>query len=168
MTATEWTRDVGKPGNGRNAWHARWRALAACDRGISAVEFGLIMPFLLVLLLGLMDFGAAGIHRMQMANSVRAGLQYAMVRRPVEGDLSGIEAAVDKAAPEAEGPRTRTVTLYCQCPDGTAAACTATCATGDRSSYVSIVMQEQYRMILGLPFADNRITMRTEGAVQLN
>ncbi len=27
-----------------------------------------------------------------MANSVRAGLQYAMVRRPVEGDLSAIEA----------------------------------------------------------------------------
>ncbi len=160
-----------RSGNGSNVWHAlrrRWRALMACDRGISAVEFALTAPFLMALMLGMMDFGAAGIHRMQMANSVRAGLQYAMVRRPLEGDLSAIEAAVDNAAPAASGPRTRTVALYCQCPDGTATACSATCATGDRSSYVSIVMQEQYQMILGLPFADNQITMRTEGAVQLN
>ncbi len=160
-----------RSGNGSNVWHAlrrRWRALMACEQGISAVEFGLTAPFLMALMLGLMDFGAAGIHRMQMANSVRAGLQYAMVRRPLEGDLSAIEAAVDNAAPAASGRRTRTVALYCQCPDGTATACSATCATGDRSSYVSIVVQEQYRMILGLPFADSQLTMRTEGAVQLN
>lgn len=162
---------MGKLANRSNLSQAlcrRWRRLMACDRGISAVEFALTAPFLMALMLGLMDFGSAGIHRMQMANSVRAGLQYAMVRRPVEGDLSAIEAAVDNAAPAASGPRTRTVALYCQCPDGTATACSATCATGDRSSYVSIVMQEQYQMILGLPFADNQITMRAEGAVQLN
>lgn len=162
---------MGKLANRSNLSQAlcrRWRRLMACDRGISAVEFALTAPFLMALMLGLMDFGSAGIHKMQMANSVRAGLQYAMVRRPVEGDLSAIEAAVDNAAPAASGPRTRTVALYCQCPDGTATTCSATCATGDRSSYVSIVMQEQYQMILGLPFADNQITMRAEGAVQLN
>jgi Flp pilus assembly protein TadG len=145
------------------------RDIISCDRGVSAVEWAMIAPIVMVLLLGVMDFGAAAIHKMQMANSVRAGLQYATVRKPIQGDLTQIQTAIDTAAPPDEtGTRDVTVTLYCQCPDGSAIACTSSCAGGDRSSNVSIVIQEDYQMMLGLPFAGSNLTLRAEGAVQLN
>lgn len=47
--------------------------------GTVAVEFALVMPFLLLIMIGVADFGRAFSHRMDMEAAARAGLQLAVV-----------------------------------------------------------------------------------------
>jgi TadE-like protein len=46
--------------------------------GLGAVEFGFIAPFLLLMLLGIADFGIGFWQQMEIANAADAGAQYAM------------------------------------------------------------------------------------------
>jgi Flp pilus assembly protein TadG len=46
--------------------------------GVGAIEFGFIAPLLLVMLLGILDFGMGYWQKMQIANAANAGAQWAM------------------------------------------------------------------------------------------
>ena len=54
------------------------------EEGAIAVEWSLVALFLGFLMLGAFNFGTAALHKMEMANAVRSGLQYAVVRKPVQ------------------------------------------------------------------------------------
>jgi Flp pilus assembly protein TadG len=93
--------------------------------GVSSIEFALLMPIMLAMLVGLLDWGLAIDQRIQLQTAVRAGAQYAL-RNPT--DTAGITAAVRAAAAD----RTLTVgdpVIFCEC-NGGAASCTATCDSG--------------------------------------
>src|SRR3546814_2619523 len=53
-----------------------------CQRGSVTVEGALVAVLLGVLLLGVIDFGLAFRRQSELANAVRAGTQFALVRRP--------------------------------------------------------------------------------------
>jgi Flp pilus assembly protein TadG len=140
-------------------------------RGAIAIEWALVVIFLVTALIGAVHFGDASVHKMQMANAVRAGMQYATVRKPVQEDTSGVVNAVIDAAPDDGLTETRelTVDMYCECPTGGQVACDTDCGGGEeRRSYISIVLQEEYEPILKLPFMPNRMTLRTDETVRLN
>jgi Flp pilus assembly protein TadG len=154
-------------------WIARWigSRLTCNDRGAGAVELALVAPLLVGLLLGTVHYGSVAVHRMQMANAVRAGLQYASVRKPVLGedtDLSPITDAVKTAAPAAgKSDRSVVSSLYCECSDGTPISCQDTCATGNRSVFVRIVITESFSPLVGL--ADAKTTpLRATGTIRIN
>lgn len=93
--------------------------------GVSSVEFALLMPVMLAMLVGLVDWGLAIDQRIQLQTAVRAGAQYAL-RSPT--DTAGITAAVRAAAAD----RTLTVgnpVIFCEC-NGGAADCSSTCDSG--------------------------------------
>ena len=117
-----------KPGAAlRQHRRAAVRSLAALgrdQRGAVAVEWAFIAGIFVILLLGVASYGAAAIHRMQMANAVRGGLQYATARKPIQGDLSQIRSTILTGAPDdTTGTQTLNVTLYCQCSDESSVAC---------------------------------------------
>jgi len=56
----------------------RLSGLWAATEGLGAVELGFIAPFLLLLLLGIADFGLAFWQQMEIANAADAGTQFAM------------------------------------------------------------------------------------------
>ncbi len=56
----------------------RLSRLWAARDGLGAVEFGFIAPFLLTLLLGVIDFGMAYWRQMEIANAADAGAQWGM------------------------------------------------------------------------------------------
>ena len=151
-----------------NPLHAA-RRLAREDGGTVSVEWALISPIFVVLLVGVLEFGSGALHKMQMANAVRAGLQYATVRKPIQGDTTQIRDAVNTTAPaNATGTRAITVTLFYTCPDGSEVASDYNCSGGERSSYISIAMSEEFEPILSLPFSPARHSYTTTGIVQLN
>lgn len=53
--------------------------LRPSSRGVSAIEFGLAAPFLVLLLVGLIDLGLGVYDLLQVRHAVYAGAQYAMV-----------------------------------------------------------------------------------------
>jgi Flp pilus assembly protein TadG len=137
------------------------------DRGASAVELALIAPLLVLLLLGMVHFASVEVHRMQMTNAVRAGLQYASVRKPSgENAETLISEAVETAAPVADG-RSVSSRLYCECPGGSQISCEDACSTGHRSAYVEIVMTDTFSPPLS-HLAVKTVTLAARGTIRLN
>src|SRR3546814_20412127 len=109
-----------------------------CQRGSVTVEGALVAVLLGVLLLGVIDFGLAFRRQSELANAVRAGTQFALVRRPQQGNVDPIRDAVYQTAPFVAGTAGTglEVEFYCECPAGTASQCSAPggVALGSRGS----------------------------------
>lgn len=151
----------------------RWTGgrLGSDERGAGAVELALIAPLLVGLLMGTVHFGSVAVHRMQMANAVRAGLQYASVRKPALGestDFTSINMAVESAAPAASNSdRSVVSSLYCECSDGTPTSCENSCETGNRSVFIGIVMTESYAPPLNMADTTTMI-LKATGSIRIN
>lgn len=142
---------------------------SSSESGMAMVEWAMAASFFAILLMGVVELGSAAQYKMQLSNAVRVGMQYATVRKPIQGDLTQITASVNNAAPpDATGQRTLTVSMFCQCPDGTAVDCTGSCGTEDRRSYVGIVLEDVYVPILTLPGTPDQYTLRADGTIRLN
>lgn len=89
------------------------------DRGAAAVEFALVLPLLITLLFGMIDFGFAINRYTVINNATREGVRAA--------SLSGTQSDVEKVVKDAlsDLPGTVTVTVSCTTPKG------ATCSTWD-------------------------------------
>ena len=62
-----------------------------CSRGQSLVELSLILPILMILVFGILDFGLGLRSYISLSNAVREGARYASVGNPVgiESDCDG-------------------------------------------------------------------------------
>jgi hypothetical protein len=147
-----------------------------CERGSVTVEGAMVVTVLGILLLGVIDFGLAFRRQSELHNAVRAGTQYAMVRRPQQGDVEPIRDAVYQTAPFAEGtPGTGLdVEFFCECPDGTPSQCSASggvalCAGGvERHAFLRVRLSENYELMLVYPGLGPDIDLAAEGTVRLN
>ena len=74
--------------------------LSSCRRGAAAVEFALIMPFLLAGLTGVADYGMAMYDKMELVSAARAGAQLAIYNgtNSTATQTNAIEAAVVAAS----------------------------------------------------------------------
>lgn len=68
------------------------RARSGRERGAAAVEFALVLPLLLVLLLGIIDFGLYFYNDLQLTHVARDAARYLSVN-----DMSAANGAIDKA-----------------------------------------------------------------------
>jgi Flp pilus assembly protein TadG len=105
------------------------RRLIRDERGLSAVELGLLAPFLILGLLAMIDIGISWTTRMEMDRNVRAGAQAAM---SLNNDGNAIRAIVLASAAEPDG-LTVEVGRTCSCA-GVAAGCAAACSGGGAPS----------------------------------
>jgi pilus assembly protein CpaE len=139
------------------------------DSGIAAVELALIAPVLALIIIAIVDFGTAFTRQMTLANGVRAGVQYAMVRRPVQGDTADISQTV---ADNAYVPLANvTVTWVCECSDSGAAA--PTCSVGDCGGVdvnhsIQIGVTDQFPLILSYPGMNSPVTLGDSVLLRLN
>ena len=69
----------------------RLKALTGSERGAAAVEFALVLPILIVLLLGIIDFGLYFYNDLQITHATRNAARYLSV-----GDVAGANAAISK------------------------------------------------------------------------
>ena len=117
-------------------------------RGVAAVEFALIAPILLILILGLVDYGLAMFVKMELTGAVRAGAQLALTDKD---DTDKIKAAV-VAATNNSNALVVTATETCKCEDETTVACgTEACGVGVADRYFMEVTAEQIFTYIYLP-----------------
>ncbi len=111
-----------------------------CERGAIAVELGVIMSVLTVLVIGLLEYAQAIHQHILLEQAARAGAEYAL-RFPT--DTSGIQMAVAGAGTANADTLTVTSAQYCECPDGSSADCSNSCTDGSQpNEYVRVgVMQ---------------------------
>jgi Flp pilus assembly protein TadG len=88
-------------------------------RGQSLAEFGLVLPILLLVMMGILDFGRAVFAYNTLSNAARDGARVAIVDQTV---TAGVPAAAKEAADQAVGlgvdPATDVDVVYKE-PDGT-------------------------------------------------
>ena len=165
------------------------------ESGAVAVETALIMTLLLTIALGVLDYGLLMTRKMEVTNAVRAGAQYALVRKPVfdSADTSFDAAYTDiKNATKdgltsnsrvVTGSEAVTVALSCSCgntesacfgvdPDPNSSATTGddlTCDDGvNRSAYLTITLSESYTFIFGFVAPERTVTISDSAQVRLN
>lgn len=121
-------------------------------RGTAALEFGLAIPFLLVLIIGLTEVGMAAFEAMQVENAAEAGAVYAS-QHPT--DLTGIQNAVVNATSTAGITATPAPTSFCGCPGTsgiTVGNCTNLCTGGSaQGNYVRVNAAITHTKILTFP-----------------
>lgn len=140
------------------------RRLAGCARGTAAVEFALLMPVVLLLIVGLYDFGMATYTAMSLAGAARAAGQYAL-QNPT--DTAGIQQAADNASQLPTNGLTVTSGEVCQCPDGTTVSCTGVCPAGTIQVYVQVKAQQPFRMLISYPGLNNPMTLSGQAIFRL-
>lgn len=112
-------------------WHDR--------RGTAAIEFALISPVFIILLVGVVELGFAGLDAMRVQDAAEAGALYAQVNG---WDAAGIAAAVTSATGASGLTATPAPVNFCGCPgtDGIAAVdCMGACTDGSApGKYVTV------------------------------
>jgi Flp pilus assembly protein TadG len=68
------------------------------ERGQTAVEFALVAPILIILVLGIMQFGVAFHDYVTITDAARAGARQAVIARLAGGDFTAAQQAVYNAA----------------------------------------------------------------------
>lgn len=123
-----------------------WWRLIRCRDGVGAVEFALLLPILLTLLLGVADFGLAVNEKMRLTSAARAGAQWAYKKA---GDTGGVALAVQQAAGLDAGRITIATQSFCGCVSGAAVACDGTCNDGNGvRSYVTVTVSENWSPLI--------------------
>ncbi len=153
-----------------------WWRFGACCRGTVTIEGAFVATFMGVLLIGVIDFGLAYKRHAELENAVRAGTQYALVRRPQQGDVDPIRDAVWETAPFYEGaPGTSLdVEFYCECPDGSPSQCSAPggvalCSGGvERYAYIRVLLSQDFDLLFAYPGVGTSVDLAAEGSVRLN
>lgn len=144
----------------------KWRRAAA---GSAAIEFGLSVPLLLIMLMGLVELGSAMYGAMQVYDSVEAGALYAAKNG---FDSAGISAAVTNATGTPGITATPAPVEFCGCPDASGiveTACTTTCNDGKPpGQYARISAALAHQTILPYPALPLPTTLTAQSIVRLN
>jgi Flp pilus assembly protein TadG len=145
------------------------RSLRRGDRrGTAAIEFALLSPILLALLLGVVELGFGIYAAIQAQSAAEAGALYAAKHG---WDSAGISAAVVNATGASSMAATPAPTLFCGCPSVTgvaAIACNSTCTGGSQpGEYVQINSALARLSILSDPGLGLATTLTGKSAIRI-
>jgi Flp pilus assembly protein TadG len=141
-----------------------WRSEAAS--GI--VEFAIIVPVMIALMIGAVDFARVFYEANVVSQAVRSGVQYG-ARTGKSTDFNGMQTATSDAASDLSGV-TATATCFSECSSsvGTPRACNFTCPNGTRKlTYVKVVGNYTFRMIFGFPVIPSTIPISRTAIMQV-
>ena len=84
---------------------------------------GLLLPVMMLLVVGAVDFGRLYFEYIEVVNAAHAGAEYGSINST---DTSGMSTAATQSAPDVSGLTVPTKAYGCECSDGTSysASCT--------------------------------------------
>jgi Flp pilus assembly protein TadG len=124
------------------------------EQGAAAVEFALVVPLLLMLVFGIVDFGYM-VNRVSMLNNAARDAAR-------EGSLAGTQASITATATAAlDGVPGVTVTVTCRKPDGTSCASYDADATSGGTAVVTISYEHEMITPISFIFGDSVNLSRT-------
>jgi Flp pilus assembly pilin Flp len=148
------------------ASHTALRSLQSQPRGAALVEFALILPFIILLMVALFDLGFGFWQYMQVQAAAEAGAQYA-ARYPypwvTTTAIPAITTAVTSATQTHGISAIPAPNQVCRCPDGgilTPFACDGTCPSGSPPGVYALVgAQLSYSPVLAYPGLPDPMTL---------
>ncbi|MCP3464660.1 TadE/TadG family type IV pilus assembly protein [Bradyrhizobium sp. CCGUVB23] len=118
-------------------------------RGAAAIEFGILIPLLSLMVVSVTDIGLAVYRKMQVEGAAQVGAQYAITHG---FDTTGISAAVTSATNSSSITASPGAFQFCGCP-GTAGlstvSCGSTCPSGNLAgTYATVSAQATYHTLI--------------------
>ncbi|HEY7306979.1 MAG TPA: TadE/TadG family type IV pilus assembly protein [Bryobacteraceae bacterium] len=139
------------------------------ERGQSLVETALVSPILLLLLLGIVDFGWFAYNYIELANAANAGVHYAAQNTATAADTPAIQAAMNSDAANMTSI-SPTVSMACTCSDGTAVTCTnyVACTVPARLiDTVTVTATKTVSPLVNWPGIPNSVTLHSSAVMQV-
>ena len=152
----------------RSVAYKRLGRLVRQAGGNAAIEMALIAPVLVLLLVGIADFGMAVYRKMQVQHAAQAGAEYAMVHGFSSAAITNSIAAATAMTGITASPAPA---QSCGCVSGTTvttATCGTNCATGAAAgTYVTVSTQGSYTTIIPYPGIPNSFAFTSASVVRI-
>jgi Flp pilus assembly protein TadG len=151
------------PDGSRSAW-------AQNDRGASIAEMALLLPILLLMLVGLIDFGRAYYLSTEVSAAASAGALYGCQTTTTAQDTTGIETAATAAAPNVSGMTVPTVSVVCECSGSTGSV---SCSNPGCSSsshmieWLTVGTSATYKPLFPYPGIPSSITLAGQATLRV-
>jgi len=120
-------------------------------RGSALIELVILIPIVLLMAVGVAEFGRLMRTSMTLTHAVKAGAQYGAQDAARADDQTGIANVVRADA----SPLTLdsvSSARFCRCPDGSAPACNSTCpAYGPPEVFVRVRARKTHSFLLRYP-----------------
>jgi hypothetical protein len=146
---------------------ARTRRLIDCSGSVAA-EFAIAAPAVIVIAVGIADFGSLAAESVELAGTARIGAEYARLN-PL--DTSGIQQSMQSAM--SFGPTLTFPASFpqsCECDDTTPIACGESCATvgrpGPNRVFINISVNQAFTPLVPWPGIPATLTATTAVRVQ--
>jgi Flp pilus assembly protein TadG len=130
-------------------------------RGNVAIEFALVMPLFILMIMAIADYGRAMMARAQLDAAARAGLQV-LVRNIA--DVADAQSAAQGMAPGA----TVSTSIACVCTNGVAVACSpGTCPVGVPRRTATVAVNRSYTLLFPWPEFDDPMPLAAKAVGRL-
>jgi Flp pilus assembly protein TadG len=142
------------------------------EAGVALTEYALALPFLMLLLVGLIEVGRFAYFAILVGNAAHAAVQYGAV---FSADSAGMTTAAQNDAPDIAAQITVTPGNYCYCWDGSSAppanptspAVLLTCPTGSHQlNYVTATVTGTFNSLFNYPGLPSTLTITRTAAMQ--
>jgi Flp pilus assembly protein TadG len=119
--------------------------------GTTIIETAILVPALMLLCCGTMDFARVVYAGTEIAGAVRSGIQYGALTPGNSGDTTGMAQAAKNDAGDLGSTVTASASNFCTC-SGSTVACTSTCTDGSiPEGYVSVTANYTFTTTIPYP-----------------
>lgn len=151
-------------------WRRRVAALTLRkgETGSATMEFALLTPMLLLMVIGTGDFGRVFFHSIAVAQAARAGAQYGAQSKTKAADVAGITAVAQNEVDDL-GVKV-TANRICQCGEGMPVSCTDVCTAPDPRPevYLSVTVEHTFRTAVTYPGLPNVVELRRTAILRVD
>ena len=127
-----------------------------------------LTPLLLLVVLGICDFGRVYYTAITLTHAARAGAAYGSQSNASASDFAGIEQAAREEAQDVDGGITIAAERLCEYPGGGPVDCvTGICVAGVAPElYVKVTASKTFKTIVSYPGIPNTLPMSREAIVR--
>ncbi|MDN4985206.1 MULTISPECIES: TadE/TadG family type IV pilus assembly protein [unclassified Bradyrhizobium] len=144
------------------------RAAIHDERGVAAIEFGIMIPILSLMVVSVTDIGLAVFRKMQVEDAAQAGAQYAIIHG---FDASGISSAVTSATNSTAVTASPGPVKFYGCPTGTGVSVVSagTVCTGgaQAGTYATVSAQATYYTLINYQIIAVAYTYNAQSTTRL-
>jgi Flp pilus assembly protein TadG len=148
------------------------QSLLHCERGIAAIEFAIIAPVLIFLVIGVADYGMFMNQKMKLQDLTVMAVQYVSQGGSASNVVANVIDTSDYYIAAAAKGQVISVTTsdVCECSGGVSKACNLTCPNaGDYlRHFFAVTLQSTYTPIFAYPGLPASMTLQGYSRIQYN
>ena len=129
------------------------------ERGASLVEFAIVLPVLLLLLIGLIEIGRFTYYSILASSAARAGVQYGAQNLATAVDRNGMTSAAQLDGRQTAATWTITPNYYCSSNNGPLVTCPTGGVPSNTTYYVQVQVSGTFNTLFRYPGLPPHVTV---------